>query len=137
MRIVPGPAGVEQPTSLGATRSSVVSVDPDPPNGRGSCDAERCSWHVAAGLSRHPGDAGLGPAVPGRTDGLQPHVDVRAGLGTVCRDGDLHLGRPDPGPRALLALEERAWLPRGAGLAQADDRPDGTGPGRRHAGAQD
>ena len=42
-------------------RGASFRTDPDPPNGRGFRYGERRSWHVAAGLSRHPGDAGPGP----------------------------------------------------------------------------
>ena len=75
--------------------------------------------------------------VPRRPDGLQPDADVRAGLGTVRRDGDLLLGRSDPGPRAALALEERARLRGRPEPAQArQDRRDG-GTGRRRERRQD
>ena len=71
---------------------------------RGAMDTQWAEYVVAAAMLV------LALLFPVGLDGLQPHADVRAGLGAVRRDGHLLLGGPDARPGALrLWRNERAF----------------------------
>ena len=82
------------------------------------------------GIRRRGDDAAPGVPFPSRPDDFQPDAHVRAGLGAICRDGDLFLGRLDSEPRAASAVEERRVFPEAPRLLKRLTAASGGGSAR-------